>query len=95
MKTAKKIFTLVLCAMMFILPFTACNGKNDLNGKTKVTLWAWGDTAEINAFTKLFQEYNENNTDNIYVDFVKNRVQVIIPRLKRLSAADSRPICST
>ena len=71
MKTAKKIFTLVLCAMMFILPFTACNGKNDLNGKTKVTLWAWGDTAEINAFTKLFQEYNENNTDNIYVDFVK------------------------
>lgn len=26
---------------------------------------------------------------------LKNRVQVIIPRLKRLSAADSRPICST
>ena len=49
-----------------------CTGGPSSNkGKTNITLWGWGDQAEIQVFTDLFKQYNETNTDNIYVDFVK------------------------
>lgn len=50
---------------------TNTGGSNDSSGKTKVTLWGWGDQAEIQVFTDLLQEYNRTNEDGIYVDFVK------------------------
>jgi multiple sugar transport system substrate-binding protein len=42
----------------------------DQSGKTKVTLWAWGDAAEVNVFQDLIYDYNVLSP-NIYVDFVK------------------------
>lgn len=40
-------------------------------GSTTITLWGWGDEAEINVFTNLLKDYNDNNKENIYVNFVK------------------------
>lgn len=71
MKFRKKLFALLLCLLSAVLPLAACGGGGGNSGKTEVTLWAWGDNAEINAFTQLFREYNDNNTDGIYVNFVK------------------------
>ena len=59
----------------FILPILLAGCTSGTNsataGKTTVTLWGWGDQAEIQVFTELLQNYNKTNTDNIYVNFVK------------------------
>ena len=59
---------------MLILPLllaSCVSGGGNTEGKTTVTLWGWGDQAEIQVFTDLLQDYNKNNNDNIYVNFVK------------------------
>lgn len=71
MKKIRKILATALCALLALVAVAGCASGPDLSGKTVVTLWAWGDDAEINAFTELFRDYNETNTDNIFVDFVK------------------------
>lgn len=62
-----KIFACILACTGLL---TACGGVSQ-EGKTTVTLWCWGDQAEINVFTNLLQTYNKENTDNIYVNLVK------------------------
>lgn len=56
--------------LLFVL--ASCGGStNNIEGRTTVTLWGWGDQAEIQVFSDLLQEYNNNNQDGIYVNFVK------------------------
>ncbi|MGN1077461.1 MAG: extracellular solute-binding protein [Candidatus Gallimonas sp.] len=71
MKGIKKHLALALGALMLVVPAAGCGPSSVTEGKTKVTLWAWGDEAEINAFSQLFKDYNNTNQDNIYVDYVK------------------------
>lgn len=57
-----------------LFTITSCGGSNNNEnggGKITVTLWGWGDEAEINVFTDLIRNYNETNDDNVYVNFVK------------------------
>ncbi len=61
-----KIELVLLLALL-----VGCNTNDNQDGKTTVTLWGWGDQAEIQVFTDLLQEYNKTNNDNIYVNFVK------------------------
>ncbi len=71
MKKFKRIVASVVCMLLALFLFAGCGSKVDLTGKTVVTLWAWGDEAETNAFTQLFNDYNAENEDNIFVNFVK------------------------
>ena len=69
----KRIKIVLLSAPLVL---SACSGGGaggggSSSGKDKVTLWAWGDEAETEVFSSIAREYNETNTDNIYVNFVK------------------------
>ena len=39
-------------------------------GKTIVTFWGWADDEEAEIVSQQIEWYNENNSDNIYVDYV-------------------------
>ena len=73
----KKKYSLLSVIFAFILGISGCNNNhssstnNSDGGKTTVTLWAWGDEAEVNVFQNLIRDYNSTNEDNIYVNFVK------------------------
>jgi multiple sugar transport system substrate-binding protein len=59
--------------MMLGIPLLlgSCGSSIGEEGKTTVSLWAWGDEAEVNVFQNLLRDYNAVNEDNIYVNFVK------------------------
>ena len=70
-------FSKFLSITLLSLMLASCNnpsggpaGGSD-KGKTTVTLWAWGDEDEVNVFQNLAREYNANNQDNVYINFVK------------------------
>ena len=70
-------FSKFLSITLLSLMLASCNnpsggpgGVGD-KGKTTVTLWAWGDEDEVNVFQNLAREYNANNQDNVYINFVK------------------------
>lgn len=68
-KNKKTILCNALAGLVFLLG--SCSSSDIREGKTTVSLWAWGDEAEVNVFQKLLTEYNANNEENIYVNFVK------------------------
>jgi len=65
----KSIVLSILFGLLLLLG--ACSSSIDEEGKTTVSLWAWGDEAEVNVFQNLLRDYNATNDANIYVNFVK------------------------
>lgn len=59
--------------LLTLFALTSCGGggTSQTSGRTTVTLWGWGDEAEIAVFSDLLKDYNNTNTDNVYVNFVK------------------------
>lgn len=66
----KRIRKVVLNTLLPLL-LVGCSGTTAQEGKTKITMYCWGDTAEIQVFTDLLQKYNQDNKENIYVNLVK------------------------
>ncbi len=71
MKTHDLKLPLLMSVSLILSACTGGAGGGGARGKNKITLWAWGDEAETEVFTNIAREYNETNTDNIYVNFVK------------------------
>jgi multiple sugar transport system substrate-binding protein len=68
MKLNKKIFSIffILC---IAISLTACGNNNSVDGKTKVLFWGYADTEEAETAKQIVNWYNENNIDNIYIDY--------------------------
>lgn len=71
-------FSSILLLTGAVLASVSCTGSSAgesgslaPGAKTSVSLWGWGDEKEVRVFQDLLREYNANNTDNVYVNFVK------------------------
>lgn len=68
----KKGLKLCCGALAFAMAAGLLAGCGDplREGKTVVTFWGWADDEEAEIVSSQIKWYNENNTDNIYVDYV-------------------------
>lgn len=71
MYKTKKVWMILFIALISI-SLLACGQEDPLAvGKTQINFWGWGDAAEVSVFRGLVNQYNETNTDNIYVNYTQ------------------------
>ena len=68
MKKIAKISTIALACCVGLGALAGC-GDPLKKGKTVVTLWGYADEEEADTVRSIAQWYNENNQDEIYIDY--------------------------
>ncbi len=66
----KKLAAMMLSSLMLVsaCALTACdNGENVTDGKTKVSFWYWGSSAEVSVYNQLINTYMDLNDDVVIV----------------------------
>ncbi|MGI6768580.1 MAG: ABC transporter substrate-binding protein [Bacilli bacterium] len=71
MKNAmKKLFYVVLMCFTLFLVLVGCDNSNPHEGKTVVVFWSppFAEVETRNWLTKYTDKYNDENTDNVFID---------------------------
>ena len=88
----KKFFALILVLVIFVV-LIGCDSPKPYDGKTRVVFWSppFSEVQTRNWLTKYTDKYNQENTDNVYIDLSFIAEDAWEQALKGAQAAGTAP----
>lgn len=83
-----KLFLIPLMASMMLI--TSCK-KDPAAGKNKIKFWGWGDETEIEVFKDLVKKYNDENQENIYVEYTVKPSDSYVSTMDKILSQNKTP----